>query len=664
MKRILLHIAIAVLAIRLLWVFMIPAWSRITSDFPIYYTSAWAVRHGEPLMDLYDPYWFNRETARAGIPDSLSMFGVYPPFSALVLWPLADSAPIVARHFWTIFNLGVLGAVIVLVSRATSMSLGLVTLIALLGGDALGNNFMLGQFYIVLTLLMVLTLEYADRSAWLSGLSTAVGAFTKVFPGLLVVYLLLTRRWRACWWTLAGSVVIFATTLLLMGATPHAVFLRDALPRAIRGEILDPYNVHFNALQTLIRRAFILEPSLNPHPIANLPAVGFFLKSFSSMAIVLITFLTLQHSLSTERHDHRLFELGAMITAVLLITPAPGTHHSFLLFPGIVAAVDRFKSVISRYAVCGAFALACSNAMGAGARWDSGWSMLLAFPRAYLMLALWLVFIVSSGLFRMKRRPLLIGLGLVTVSAALFTSREVERWANDERDGAVMADVGSPQMMTYPTLAPFGFIYSAFQDGAVQHASSHFGKGFVSELRGSISGCCLEGRNFSYSGLTEPVMGVDSVVALQVAGHSTALVERSHADGDWQELFRRDTVVHDPAVSADGGRIAFSEWVNGHYVISEWNRSDRSIRTVASSPGDHRYPAYSPSDRWLFYSENVSGEWNIVRFSKSDNLRVRITSSESNDLMPQVSSDERTLYFASDRRRGYRYTAIYKMTLR
>src|ERR1041385_5782108 len=108
MKRLLLYAAIAALAIRLIWLFLMPAWSRITSDFPIYYTSAWAVRHGEPLMDLYDAYWFNSETARAGIDNSLSLFGVYPPFSALLLWPLAGSTPIAAMHFWMILNVGAL----------------------------------------------------------------------------------------------------------------------------------------------------------------------------------------------------------------------------------------------------------------------------------------------------------------------------------------------------------------------------------------------------------------------------------------------------------------------------------------------------------------------------------------------------------------------------
>src|SRR5262249_10218398 len=148
--------------------------------------------------------------------------------------------PIAARHIWTIINIGALSAVIMVVARSTNASLPLVTLIALLGGDALGANFALGQFYIVLTLLLVVAVEYADDAPSLAGASTAVGALTKVFPALLLVYFALTRRWRACLWTVAGMIVITGITLLVMGSTPHLAFLREAFPRAISGEILDP----------------------------------------------------------------------------------------------------------------------------------------------------------------------------------------------------------------------------------------------------------------------------------------------------------------------------------------------------------------------------------------------------------------------------------------
>src|SRR5437016_13620106 len=101
MKRLALYSAIAILAIRLVWMFVIPGWSQITTDYQNYYTAAWAVRHGEPLMDLYDPFWFENEKARAGIVAPPALFNYYTPFSALVMWPIAGFSPIAAKHAWT-----------------------------------------------------------------------------------------------------------------------------------------------------------------------------------------------------------------------------------------------------------------------------------------------------------------------------------------------------------------------------------------------------------------------------------------------------------------------------------------------------------------------------------------------------------------------------------
>jgi Tol biopolymer transport system component len=41
----------------------------------------------------------------------------------------------------------------------------------------------------------------------------------------------------------------------------------------------------------------------------------------------------------------------------------------------------------------------------------------------------------------------------------------------------------------------------------------------------------------------------------------------------------------------------------------------------------------------------------------------RLTTSLANDYMPAYSTDGREIYFASDRRRGYRFTAIFKMPI-
>jgi alpha-1,2-mannosyltransferase len=55
-------------------------------------------------------------------------------------------------------------------------------------------------------------------------------ALSKIFPGLLVVYLLLARRWRAVAWTAASGVALLALTVAVLGTHPFADFVHHELP--------------------------------------------------------------------------------------------------------------------------------------------------------------------------------------------------------------------------------------------------------------------------------------------------------------------------------------------------------------------------------------------------------------------------------------------------
>ena len=67
------------------------------------------------------------------------------------------------------------------------------------------------------------------------GAILAYAIVSKLFPGVLLFYLLLRRDWRAVGWTAAWSVVLVAITLADVGAVPFAAFL-EHLPGLLSGE--------------------------------------------------------------------------------------------------------------------------------------------------------------------------------------------------------------------------------------------------------------------------------------------------------------------------------------------------------------------------------------------------------------------------------------------
>ena len=82
----------------------------------------------------------------------------------------------------------------------------------------------------------MLAMVLFEKRRWASG--GALLAFvtvSKLYPGLLVLYLLARRQWRAVGWTAIMAVAFSAGTLLDLGWAPYAAFL-DHLPGLVGGE--------------------------------------------------------------------------------------------------------------------------------------------------------------------------------------------------------------------------------------------------------------------------------------------------------------------------------------------------------------------------------------------------------------------------------------------
>jgi hypothetical protein len=303
--------------------------------------------------------------------------------------------------------------------------------------------------------------------------------------------------------------------------------------------------------------------------------------------------------------------------------------------------------------------------MGAGSGWSRGWAMLVAFPRVYLVLALWLALLAAVGIGRFQPWMLFTA----TAGAILFglaaAAHEQMRWRQDELDKAVLVrGEKASSMETNPTAGDNGVKFSSLEaNGFVPLHPSASGRGFVYESEGTVFGRLANGTTVRWSNATEPFLKENTVVAVREEDRGWGVIERSTDDFDWRLLFHKSVPVHDPVFSPDATRIVFSERIDGHYRISEWNRQAGTTRPLIEGKADYRYPAYSVSNSFLFFASNPSGDWDVFRFSLEDGTRQRLTSSGANDFMPALSPDGKTLYFASDRRRGYRFSAIYQMEL-
>lgn len=93
-----------------------------------------------------------------------------------------------------------------------------------------------GNFQLAAIAMSVLAMMLFERDRPVLGGALLGFAVFKLFPGLLGIYLLATRRWRAAAWTLAFSLLYTGILFVWFGWKPFDAFLHYQLPRILSGE--------------------------------------------------------------------------------------------------------------------------------------------------------------------------------------------------------------------------------------------------------------------------------------------------------------------------------------------------------------------------------------------------------------------------------------------
>lgn len=305
---------IASVAARLAWTYLVPNGANFV-DLHVYLGGAAAL---DDPGTLYS-YVYADQTPDFPLPFT------YPPFAALVLYPLSKLPFSVVALGW---QLGIVAALYGVV-RVSQKLIGLeyaagghrtamVWTAVAIWTEPLRSTFDYGQINVVLVL-AVLWAAYSTRW-WLSGLLVGVAAGIKLTPAIAGVYLAGMRRWAAA----AFSAVVFAATVALSIAVigqQARYYFTDLLGDAGR---VGPIGTSFNqSWRGGISRILGHDAGYGPPVLAGI-------------AVTAVLAVLAWRALDGER-------LGSLLVVELfglLISPISWTHHWIWLVPLMIWLLD------------------------------------------------------------------------------------------------------------------------------------------------------------------------------------------------------------------------------------------------------------------------------------------------------------------------------------
>lgn len=305
-----LLLAVSVTA-RLAWVYLAPHGTNFV-DLHVYIDGAAALDRPGSLYD----YVYRGQTPDFALPFT------YPPFAALIFYPLHLVPFPVAAFAWQIGVIVALYAVVRVSQRLLGIADGRRQVSAAMVWTAVAvwiepvrSNLNYGQINVLLVL-ATLVAVYSSRW-WLSGLLVGLAAGIKLTPAIAGVYFLGARRWAAA----ACAAVVFAGTVamsyLAVGDAAHRYFT-DLLGDADR---IGPIGTAFNqSWRGGISRILGHDAGYGPLVLAAIAATA---------VLAVLAWRAL------GRPD-RLGQLLVVELFGLLLSPISWTHHWVWLVPLLI----------------------------------------------------------------------------------------------------------------------------------------------------------------------------------------------------------------------------------------------------------------------------------------------------------------------------------------
>jgi len=679
---------------------LVPAWERVSSDFPNYYLAARLLREGYPLDRIYEWVWFQRQKDHAGIGWGTVSYGPITPFSLLVMTPFAGLPALAAKRCWLFVDLVLLGATVALLRRMSSLPLRRVALVVFLTVVPLRTNFELGQQYVLILFLLSLGCWLlVEGNAFAAGAVVGVASLLKLYPASLVVLFVVRRRWSA----LAGFFVAVASAgaagIGAFGLAPLRVYLTSVLPRVGRGEVHDPYYLPTSTPTVLLRRLFVAEPDLNPHPWIDAPFT-YVLAQPTVQALLLVSavWFVVRHRDDPAREP---LLWGAVSAWPLVLSTGSSTYHFCTLVLTTVLVVDALlaaKRVRLAWCLVVLHGLVCAPLYRFVPVALSGSSIFLGVPRLYALLAYWGVVLGSlATLAPPTPRPRHLAPAFAWLFAALTLIGVAS--ASHHFDGqfesyASRVAVANPSLLaTTPAAAKDAVYFSQMEDERYT-------------LARTVGGTTVPAQS---GDVFHPAISQERhELWVEIAGETSRVV-RFPLDDTADARGRRPMEIanaEDPAVTGDGRRLGFLRedrgrgtlWVvdrpegredgmdpltprrvvdprfdvldfaffpDGRVVFSAREGSDArlfvadAVTGVATPLGEAgRFPAVSPDGRRVAFSRRAHGTWQLALFDISTRVARVLTHADCNAMTPTWTLDGEGVVYSSDCGRGLGTTAL------
>lgn len=314
-------------------------------DFANYYFGGQFLAESHFNSSIYFPYEFNQTILASGYSGIFASYAPNTPFLAVFFTPLSLVPIGMAKIFFNVFSL--LLFVFSLHRLFTFYKLNplFALLVPVLFLVPIKNSLLFGQVYFLLFFLLAEGWLAFEKQHWKTmGLFWGLAILLKVFPVVLIAFLLFRKQWKALFYLAISGVLLLGISILFTGMDVWLFYLKEVLPKASNGEIATAFVDNYQSVLMFLKRIFVYDTIENPH--ATFDADSWFTAIVFAFKIGI---LALGYFIS-RKTQKALSTFSYWILAMVLLSPYGSTYtFILLLFPFLAllkSGISNAKKVV------------------------------------------------------------------------------------------------------------------------------------------------------------------------------------------------------------------------------------------------------------------------------------------------------------------------------
>ena len=357
------------------------------SDFASYYFGSRLLLAGN-YQYAYENIELNQWIYEQGYQGIFVSYTPFPPFTSIVFslftWlPVEMSKLLFNMLSATIFTITLIRSV-----KYFSISPYILLLIPVLFFSPLQNNIYFGQSYLLLCFLLLEGyIAFDKKQTGKCAVLWGIAILFKLFPVVVVAFLVIKKQYKQLACLFAAFACLGIVSLWVNGFACWEYYFKDLFPRLNNGELNDSFTWVFQSAQMFFKDIFVYDELLNPEPIWNMPFLY-------ELATALYKVFVISACIVFTNSSNNFLSFACWILASILISPN-GSVYSLILLVLLLLAINSSAPFSKKNMIMvGVLLLICNIPV----YYFHELPLFLKFPRLYLLVALFIMIIYSSGI--------------------------------------------------------------------------------------------------------------------------------------------------------------------------------------------------------------------------------------------------------------------------